>query len=157
MDTIWQDVRYGVRMLFKNPGFTAIAAIVLALGIGANTAIFSLVNALLLRPLPVERPRELLSCFNKNTKNPNSYRAFSYPNYVDLRDRNSTFSSLLAHSLAMVGITEGDDTHRVFADVVSANYFHTFDIFPVLQVELSQMTYTKQSDFKHNYSECKQK
>jgi predicted permease len=126
MDTIWQDARYGVRMLFKNPAFTAIAVTVLALGIGANTAIFSLVNVFLLRPLPVERPGELLSCFNKNTKNPNSYRAFSYPNYTDLRDRNTTFSSLLAHNLAMVGITEGDNTRRVFADVVTANYFDTF-------------------------------
>lgn len=126
MDIIWQDVRYGVRMLFKNPGFTTIAVIVLALGIGANTAIFSLVNVFLLRPLPVERPQELVSCFNKNTKNPNSYRAFSYPNYTDLRDHNKTFSSLLAHNPVIVGITEGDNTRRVFADVVTANYFDTF-------------------------------
>ncbi len=125
MQTIVQDVRFGVRMLTKNPGFTAVAVVVLGLGIGANTAIFSLVNAFLLRPLPVERPGDLVSCFNKNTKNPNSYRAFSYPNYLDLRNHNSTFSSLLAHTLAMVGITEGDNTRRVFADVVSANYFET--------------------------------
>ncbi len=126
METIRQDFRYGGRMLSKNPGFTAIAVTVLALGIGANTAIFSLVNAFLLRPLQVEKPHELVSCFNKDTKTPNSYRAFSYPNYADLRDHNTTFSSLLAHDLAMVGITEGDTTRRAFADVVTANYFDTF-------------------------------
>lgn len=125
MHAILQDVRFGVRMLAKNPGFTAVAVIILGLGIGANTAIFSLVNAFLLRPLTVERPGDLVSCYNKNTKDPNSYRGFSYPNYLDLRNHNSTFSSLLAHDLAMVGITEGDNTRRVFADIVSSNFFET--------------------------------
>jgi predicted permease len=130
MESLRQDIRFGVRMLLKNPGFAAIAVLVLGLGIGANTAIFSLVNAFLIRPLPVEKPQELVSCYNKNTKNPNSYRAFSYPDYVDLRDRNSALTNLTAHNLAMVGITEGDTTRRVFADVVTSNYFDTFGVRP---------------------------
>ncbi len=128
MESLRQDIRFGVRMLLKKPGFTAIAVVVLALGIGANTAIFSLVNAFLLRPLPVERPGDLVSCYNKNTKDPNSYRPFSYPNYVDLRERNTAFTRLTAHNLAMVGLTEGDITRRVFADIVTANFFDTFGV-----------------------------
>jgi len=127
MANLWQDIRFGVRMLAKNPGFTAIAVLVLGLGIGANTAIFTLVNAFLLRPMAVQNPDELVSCYNKNTRD-NSYRAFSYPEYRDIRDRNLAFSSLLAHDLAFVGLTEGDATRRTFADIVSSNYFSTFGI-----------------------------
>ena len=127
MGTLWQDFRFGVRMLSKNPGFTAIAIVVLGLGIGANTAIFSLVNAFLLRPMAVQKPEELVSCYNKSTKE-RSYRAFSYPEYCDLRDRNTVFTNLLAHDLAMIGLTEGETTRRTFADIVSSNYFATFGV-----------------------------
>lgn len=128
MEKFAQDLRFGIRVLTKNPGFTALAVVVLALGIGANTAIFSLVNAFLLRPLPAEKPDELYQCFNKNTQKPDSYRAFSYPNYADLRDGNTSFSRLAAFNLAMVGLTEGESTRRVFADIVTANYFDTFGV-----------------------------
>jgi predicted permease len=127
MESLWQDVRFGVRVLLKKPGFTAIAVLVLGLGIGANTAIFSLVNAFLLRPMAVQNPDELVSCYNKDTRN-NSYRAFSYPEYCDIRDRNMVFSNLLAHDLSFVGVTEGDTTRRTFADIVSSNYFATFGV-----------------------------
>jgi predicted permease len=127
MESLWQDVRFGVRVLLKNPGFTAIAVLVLGLGIGANTAIFSLVNAFLLRPMAVQNPDELVSCYNKDTRN-NSYRSFSYPEYCDIRDKNTVFSNLLAHDLAFVGVTEGDSTRRIFADIVSSNYFATFGV-----------------------------
>jgi len=128
MNDLWQDCRYAVRMLTKNPGFTAVAVLVLALGIGANTAIFSLVNGLLFRPLPVESPSQLVYCYSQNTERPDSYRAFSYPNYIDLREQVSTFSSILAHDFAMVGLTEGDSTSRVFTNIVSSNYFDTFGV-----------------------------
>ena len=127
MPTLWQDIRLGVRMLSKNPGFTAIAVLVLGLGVGVNTAIFSLVNAFLLRPMAVDKPDELVSCYGKNTKS-NSYRAFSYPEYCDLRDRSTVFANLLAHDVAMVGLTEGDTTRRTFADTISSNYFATFGV-----------------------------
>jgi predicted permease len=132
MTTLWNDIKYGIRMLAKNPGFTAVAVIVLALGIGANTAMFSLVNALLFRPLAVDRPAELIGVYSKDRKPEGGYRTFSFPNYVDLRDRNSEFSSLLAFNLCMVGLTEGDTTRRVFSAEVSANYFSTFGVRPAL-------------------------
>ncbi len=124
---LWQDVRFGVRMLEKNPAFTSIAVLVLGLGIGANAAVFCLVNAFLLRPMPVTKPEELVSCYNRNTKD-GGYRAFSYPEYRDIRGRNTVFSSLLAHDMAMVGLTEGDATRRSFTDIVSSNYFSTYGV-----------------------------
>jgi predicted permease len=127
MDKLWQDFRFGVRILAKNPGFTVIAVLVLGLGIGANTAIFTIINAFLLRPIAGKNPAELVSCFSRSTKTP-EYRPFSYQDYVELRDRNSVFSSLLAHDQTMVGISEGDTTQRVFADVVSSNFFSTFGL-----------------------------
>ncbi len=128
MVNVWQDVRYGMRMLFKKPGFTIAAVLVLGLGVGANSAVFSLVNAFLLKPLNVEKPEELVGCYSRDSKKPDSYRPFSYPNYVDIREKSSIFSSLVAHNLAMVGVGEGSATRRVFADVVSSNYFHTFGV-----------------------------
>ena len=106
MGNLWQDVRYGFRMLIAKPGFAAVAVLVLALGIGANTAIFSLINAFLLKPLHIQNPSELVGCYSRDTKKPDTYRAFSYPNYVDLREKNQVFSSLMAHSNAMVGVAE---------------------------------------------------
>jgi len=128
MVTLVQDLRFGIRMLFKNRGFTLAAALVLALGIGANTAIFSLVNAFLFKPLVIRKPEELVGCYSRNSKKPDDYRAFSYPNYTDLRDNNAVFSSLLAHNLAIAGLSEGDTTRRVFLDIVSSNYFATFGV-----------------------------
>jgi len=125
------DVRFGARMFRKNPWFTCAAVTVLALGIGANTAIFSLVNAFLLKPLVIRNPAELVGCYSRDTGKA-SYRGFSYPDYAELRKNDSAFSSLLAHNLAMVGLSEGDTTRRVFADIVSANYFTTFGV-PLFQ------------------------
>src|ERR1700733_6492995 len=120
-----RDLAYSFRMLIKRPGFTLAAVAVLSLGIGANTAIFSLVNAFLLRPLALRNPGELTGVYSRDTKKPDSYRAFSYPNYADLRDSGRVFSSLAAHNLAMAGLAEGDTTRRIMADVVSSNYFQT--------------------------------
>jgi predicted permease len=114
-----------LRTLGKRPWFTLAAVAVLALGIGANTAIFSLVNAFLLKPMVLGKPQELAGVYSRDTKKPDSYRAFSYPNYADLRATNGVFSSLAAHNIALAGLAEGDTTRRVFADVVSSNYFQT--------------------------------
>jgi len=115
-------------MLASRPGFTAAAVLVLALGIGANSAVFSLVNAFLLKPLQVHKPEELTGLYSRDTKHPDAYRAFSYPNYVDLRDNNQAFASLAALNMALVGIQEGDDTRRELATVVSSNYFSTLGV-----------------------------
>ena len=128
MGTLLQDVRYGVRTLIQRPGFTAVAILVLSLGIGANTAIFSLVNAFLLKPLAIQQPEQLMGCYSRDTRKADTYRAFSYPNYVDLREKNTVFTSVMAHNMAMVGIAEGDSTRRSFADVVSSNYFATLGV-----------------------------
>jgi predicted permease len=128
MRNFLQDLRYGLRTMAAKPGFTISAVIVLALGIGANTAIFSLVNAFLLKPLLIDKPEQLTGVFSRDSKKPDSYRAFSYPNYVDLRDKNTVFSSLLAHDLAMVGVKQGETTKRVFADIISSNYFSTLGV-----------------------------
>jgi predicted permease len=125
---LWQDVRYGIRMLLSKPAFTAAAVLVLALGIGANSAVFSLINAFLLKPLHVQNPEQLAGLYSRDTKHPDRYRAFSYPNYVDIRDSNQAFSSLAAMNLAMVGVQEGDSTRRTFAAVVSSNYFSTLGV-----------------------------
>ncbi|MGH9745430.1 MAG: ABC transporter permease, partial [Candidatus Acidiferrales bacterium] len=132
MANLFRDLRYGARMFRKNPGFTLAAVAVLALGIGANTAIFSIVNAFLLKPLVIHNPSELGVLYSRDTHKPN-YRAFSYPDFAELRAINTVFTDLLAHNLAMVGVSEkGDITRRVFADVVSANYFTAFGV-PLFQ------------------------
>ena len=131
MSNLLRDVRFGARMFRKNPWFTSAAVTVLALGIGANTAIFSLVNAFLLKPLVIRNPAELVGCYSRDTGKA-SYRGFSYPDYAELRANGSAFSSLMAHNLSMVGLSEGDTTRRVFADIVSANYFTTFGV-PLFQ------------------------
>src|SRR5215510_9520048 len=94
IEDLWQDLRFGARMLLKTPGFTLMAVLTLSLGIGANTAIFSVVNMFLFRPLPVERPNELASIFAGD--HPGFH---SYPRYIDLRDYNNVFSGLAAHKI----------------------------------------------------------
>jgi predicted permease len=115
-------------MLFKQPGFSLAAVVVLALGIGGSTAMFSIVDALVLKPLLIQRADQIVGCFSRDTQRPDSYRGFSYPNYADLRADNGVFSSLAAHNLALVGIKEGDTTRRAFSDVVTANYFETLGV-----------------------------
>src|SRR5579864_885859 len=101
MKSLWQDLRYGVRMLGKNPGFTAIAILTLALGIGANTAIFSLLQQVLLRQLPVKNPKELVVLRSAGPKTGHVWsdgddaESFSYPMYQALRDNNSVFAGMI--------------------------------------------------------------
>src|SRR5262245_1277049 len=124
MRQLVQDVRFGARTLAKTPGFTAVAIIVLALGIGANSAMFTLVNAMLIRPLG-GRVDELVGLYSHDRTNVGSYRAFAYANYADIRDGNDVFESLAAHTFSMVGVSSGDTTRQTFIEVVSSNYFDT--------------------------------
>ncbi len=126
MNLLAGDLRYAIRMLLKQPGFTVIALVSLALGIGANTAIFSLVNTVLLRPLPVEKPGELLAL--NNTVERRSFATFSYPNYQDLRDRNEVFAGLLAYRFAPLSISHDGINERLWGYVVSGNYFETLGV-----------------------------
>ncbi|MGH9768484.1 MAG: ABC transporter permease [Blastocatellia bacterium] len=127
MQTLWQDLRYGLRMLRRNPGFTIAAALSLALGIGANTAIFSVVNAALLRPLPVKEPDRLVGLYRKIPQDRNHNR-FSYPNYLDTRDRNQSFSGLAAYYFTPLNLSGGGQTERLWGKVVSGNYFSTLGV-----------------------------
>ena len=108
------DLRFAVRQLFKAPGFTVTAVLVLALGIGANTAIFSLVHTMLFAPPGYARPNELVQIFSQDVKNPKIFRAFSYPTLTDIREQNAAFSGVAGHNVAMVGIGEKNNTRRTF-------------------------------------------
>ncbi|MBN1505530.1 MAG: ABC transporter permease [Sedimentisphaerales bacterium] len=127
METLWQDIRYGVRMLRKAPGFTAIALVTLAIGIGANTVMFSLVNALLLRPAHVKEPERLAGCRSRGL-----LFWFRYADYVNLRDSNPIFSNLMAHGWGgeSVMLQHGDSTRWASAMFVSASYFSTLGVAP---------------------------
>jgi predicted permease len=129
MSTVIQDLRQSVRLLYKNPGFSLTAIMVLALGIGANAAIFTVVNSLLFRPLAgSDRPGQVVGVYSHDRTRPDSYRGFSYPAYTDVRDRAGVFSEVAAFSLAFVGIGEHDTTRRTFAATVTRNYFSTLGV-----------------------------
>lgn len=130
MSTLLQDLRYGLRALGHNPAFATVAILVLALGIGANSAIFSLVNALLVRPLPGEADSRVVGLYSRDTTEPDTYRAFSWPEYEDVREAVPGLSHVTAFTISMVGLTEGDTTRRVMGAVVAANYFDTLGVAP---------------------------
>jgi len=121
MQPLWQDLRYGARMLLRKPGFTLIAVITLALGIGANTAIFSIVNAVFLRQLPVPEPNRLFFVFTGSATSP--WSSTSYPNYVDYRDRDEVFSGLAAYGGVTVSLNSDDRPESIDGAIVTGNYF----------------------------------
>src|SRR6266481_4970419 len=127
-----QDIRYAFRMLRKNPGFAGVVVLTLALGIGANAAIFSLTDKVLLQRLPVTNPDQLAVL---SVRDPHSSTetdadghvpeifSFSYPMYRDLRDRNNVFSGVLARGGADMNVSYGDQNERLHAELVRGNYF----------------------------------
>ncbi len=125
------DVRYAIRMLLARPGFTAIALISLALGIGANTAVFTLVNQVLLKPLPIDHPEQVYSLYDTGP-NSNDFSAFSYPDYRDLRDNNEVFSGLLAYRFAPINLSYSGENNRIWGYLVSGNYFDILGVKPGL-------------------------
>ena len=123
MDTLLKDLSFGLRSLLKRPGFTAIAVLTLALGIGANTAIFSVVNATLMRPLPVVDPDRLVFVFNGP---PGS--VFSYPDYAAMRDHNNVFDGLIAWGGITASLNSNDQTDLVTGAIVSGNFFDVIGV-----------------------------
>jgi predicted permease len=127
IETLWQDLRYALRMLRRNPGFTAVAILSLALGIGANALVFSVVNALLLRPLQVEHPEQLAFLENKHKGT-----SQSFPNYRDLRDRNKTFSGLVGYRLAPMELESASGATRIWGLLATGNYFDVLGVHPLM-------------------------
>ena len=128
---MFQDLRYGVRMLLNNPGVTAVAVLSLALGIGANATMFSVANAVLYRPLAVEAPDRLVSLFTAY-EGKDRYNHSSYPDYEDLRDRGEVFSGLAAHFYYPMGLRAAERAEVVAGQVVTWNYFSVLGVEPFL-------------------------
>lgn len=121
---LWQDTRYGARMLIKQPGFTVLAVITLALGIGANTAIFSIINAVFFRPRPVAQPERLVMLYKGNALEP--YQESSYQDFLNFREQGESLSGLAAYSIRTFKLGKlggADETEQIIGEAVSGNYF----------------------------------
>ena len=144
MNALLQDLRYAIRVMLKSPGFTAVAIISLALGIGANTSIFSVVNALLLKPLPYKNPEQLAQVFREyeqTGKGVERSEIWSYPKFSALRDNNDSFAQIAAVSSQNFPVTDSDNPERLSTEIVSASYF------PMLGVEAAiGRTFTPEED-----------
>jgi predicted permease len=144
MDSLLQDLRYGFRTLVKNPGFTGVAVLTLALGLGANTAIFSLTDQILLRLLPVENPEELVVLRSPGPRkgrvwsDSDSATSLSYPVYKELRDKNNVFTGLLARFAVPLSVAGEGQTERANGELVSGNYFEVLGVHPALGRVLTQ-------------------
>jgi putative ABC transport system permease protein len=131
MSAILEDIRYAARMLAKNPGFMIVAAVTLALGIGANTAIFSMVNAFLLRPLPVKDPAQI-TVLAFQQKHGSVSNTFSIADYRDIRSETSAvFSSLFGYQWGMDGLSVNGKPDRIVTAYVSGNFFSALGVQPV--------------------------
>ena len=130
MRTFWQDARYGARLLWKNPGFTIIAVLTLALGIGANTALFSVVNGVLLSPLPYQQPERLVALYTSRMEFDRS--SISYPNFIDWGRGNRTFSQIAAYRSDDFNLTGQGEPERLDTEMVSATFFPLLGVRPVL-------------------------
>src|SRR5579864_42634 len=134
--TLWPDLRYALRTLRKSPAFTLTAVFSLALGIGANTTIFTVVNSIFLNPLPIEKSSELVSVYSLDTTattRGNNLLPMSYPNLKDFRDENQVFTGLAGFSSPMAfGLSKGSGVvpERVFGELVTGNYFDVLGVHP---------------------------
>jgi hypothetical protein len=132
VDTTWLDVRYAARTLHRSPGFTVVAVLSLALGIGANTAIFSLINTVMLRSLPVNHPEQLVELLSRYPGEPRM-SSFSWRHYEHFRDHNQSFSDLLAVSRARFQVTaEGSEPEMIDGEYVAGNFFTALGVRPAL-------------------------
>ncbi len=132
MLTLWQDIRYALRMLGKSPGFTAVVVLTLALGIGANTSIFSVVNAVLLQPLPFPQPNRIVSVYGADLRIGQTGRPLSYPDFVDLRTQNKSLDSLAAYDGGTATLTGAGDPMHLELCGVSADMFSVLRTKPLL-------------------------
>src|SRR4030081_2242395 len=132
MTTLLQDIRYGIRMLLKNPAMTAVAALTLALGIGANTTIFSAVNGLRLRPLPVANADRLVVFDGQAQGAANSFGQFPFLDFQDIRSQADGFFDVLGYTLSLAGLESGGRVEPVLYSYVSSNFFQALGLKPAL-------------------------
>ncbi|HXU39702.1 MAG TPA: ABC transporter permease [Blastocatellia bacterium] len=147
MDALLHDIRYGLRLMAKKPAFTLIAVVTLALGIGANTAIFSVVNAVLLRPLPYSQPEQLVKIFQAapSSQKGSAPTLWSYPRFEVLRDNSHSFAAVAACNQASFSLTGTDEPERLQAELVSANYFSLLGL-----ATIEGRPFTQEEDIKGN-------
>src|ERR1044071_9130671 len=131
METLLQDVRYALRMLVKKPSFTAIVVLALAIGIGANTAIFSVVNAILLRPLPYKNPDRIAMIWMNNPKLGVDQDWHSYPNYADYKEQNQVFEEMAAFNDRSFNLTGTGELVRVMGVWTTASLFPVLGVDPI--------------------------
>src|SRR5256714_432928 len=123
-----RDLKFAFRQLFKAPAFTISAVTVLALGIGVNTAVFTLVNRLFFAPPAYSKPHEMVQLFSQDKKDPKQFRGFSYPTYLDIREQNTVFSDVMGFNVAFIGLGQKGDTRRAFSAIVTSNYFSVLGV-----------------------------
>ena len=128
IETLIQDARFALRLLRKSPGFTLTAIVTLALGIGANAVVFSMLNAFILHPLYVPQTESLYGIWRSDLDT----AAQSYPNYLDMRDRNRSFDDLVAYQIDLVGLDTGDNPSQNWIETVSGNYFDALHLQPAV-------------------------
>ena len=128
MGDLLQDLRYAVRMLAKAPAFTAVAILTLALGIGANTALFSVINSVLLAPLPFPQPDRLMALFTRRVAFTTA--SISYPNFLDWQRNNRTFESLSCYRPDDFNLTGAGQAEHILGEMVSADFFSTLGLKP---------------------------
>src|SRR6266487_6363178 len=129
------DLRFAIRQLWKSPGFTMVAVVALALGIGANTAIFSVINAVLLKPLPFPNPDQLVAFGGHNKRDSEQagpLNSLSFPEFFDVRSRNRSFAQLAAYRDKGFAFTDGADAQNLRGQRVTGNFFATLGIGPAL-------------------------
>jgi len=131
VNTLWKDIQYALRGMGKSPGFTAVVALSLGLGIGANTAIFTLVNAIFLKPIPVQEPASLVTVYTADPRN-KGFLPVSWHNYKDYRDKCDAFSGLMAGAGVGVALRTDAEPKQVFGEMVSGNYFTVLGVKAVL-------------------------
>jgi putative ABC transport system permease protein len=128
MESLWQDMRYGVRMLLKRPGFTLVAVLALALGIGANSAIFSVVNAVLLRPLPFEDPERLVMVWERRPRQNRDAVPASPADFIDWQQQNQVFERMTAHMTRAFNLTGAGEPEQIIGQLVTPDFFNVLGV-----------------------------
>src|SRR5688572_21224066 len=130
-ETLLKDIRYALRWMVRSPGFSAVAILSLGLGVGVNTAMFSLVDSLLFRPLPVTSPDTLVDVFTTGGDG-DEYATSSYPDFLDLKSQNTVFTDMIGYSPMMAPLSLGDRSRIVLGQIVTSNHFTMLGVQPFL-------------------------